>query len=38
VATVAALKTKLAEYQAGQAVVMQVERSGVLLYVTLELE
>ena len=38
VASVAALKTKLEEYKAGQPVVMQVERSGVLMYVTIELE
>ena len=38
VSTVAALKTKLAEYKAGDPVVMQVERSGVLMYVTIELE
>ncbi len=38
VSTVVALKTKLLEYKAGDAVVMQVERSGVLMYVTIELE
>jgi serine protease Do len=38
VSTVATLKSKLAEYKAGEAVVMQVERSGVLMYVTIELE
>ncbi|HEV8039093.1 MAG TPA: trypsin-like peptidase domain-containing protein [Bryobacteraceae bacterium] len=38
VATVAALKSKLDEYKAGEPIVMQVERSGVLLFVTLELE
>src|ERR1700719_1130927 len=35
VSTVATLKSKLAEYKAGEAVVMQVERSGVLMYVTI---
>jgi len=38
VSTVAALKSKLGEYKAGEAIVMQVERSGVLTYVTIELE
>jgi len=38
VATVAALKTKLDQYKAGDPVVLQVERSSVLMYVTLELE
>jgi serine protease Do len=38
VASVGALKTKLDEYKAGQPVVMQVERSGVLMFVTIELE
>jgi serine protease Do len=38
VVTVDALKTKLNEYKAGDAVVMQVERSGVLTFVTIELE
>jgi len=38
VATVPALKSKLNEYKAGEPVVMQVERSGVLLFVTIELE
>lgn len=38
VTTVAALKKKLDEYQAGQPVVMQIERSGTLMFVTLELE
>jgi serine protease Do len=38
VATVPALKSKLDEYKAGEPVVMQVERSGVLLFVTIELE
>ncbi|HLK20414.1 MAG TPA: trypsin-like peptidase domain-containing protein [Bryobacteraceae bacterium] len=38
VSTVAVLKSKLAEYKAGEPVVMQVERSGVLMYVTIELE
>jgi serine protease Do len=38
VASVAALKTKLDEYKAGQPVVMQVERSGVLMFVTIEME
>jgi serine protease Do len=36
--TVAALKKKLDEYKSGQPVVMQIERSGVLMFVTLELE
>jgi serine protease Do len=38
VVTVSALKTKLDEYKPGQPVVMQVERSGVLMFVTIELE
>ena len=38
VSTVAALKQKLDEYKSGQEVVMQVERSGRLMYVTIELE
>jgi serine protease Do len=38
VATVAALKKKLDEYKPGDPVVMQVERSGVLMFVTIELE
>jgi len=38
VVTVSSLKTKLDEYKAGDPVVMQVERSGVLMYVTIELE
>jgi len=38
VTTVNALKKKLDEYQSGQPVVMQIERSGGLLFVTLELE
>jgi serine protease Do len=38
VATVSALKSKLDEYKAGEPIVMQVERSGVLLFVTIELE
>ncbi len=38
VATVAVLRAKLDEYKAGQPVVLQVERSGVLLFVTIELE
>jgi len=38
VVTVDALKKKLAEYKAGDPVVMQVERSGVLMFVTIELE
>jgi len=38
VASVAALKKKLDEYKAGDPVVMQVERSGVLMFVTIELE
>jgi serine protease Do len=38
VTTVAALKSKLDSYKTGDPVVMQVERSGVLMFVTLELE
>ena len=38
VVTVSSLKTKLDEYKAGDTVVMQVERSGVLMFVTIELE
>jgi serine protease Do len=38
VSTVAALKNKLDEFKAGQEVVMQIERSGRLMLVTLELE
>jgi serine protease Do len=38
VTTVAALKTKLKEYKSGQPIVMQIERSSVLMYVTIELE
>ena len=38
VSSVAALKTKLDEYKAGDPVVLQIERSSVLMYVTLELE
>jgi serine protease Do len=38
VASVAALKKKLDEYKPGDPIVMQVERSGVLLFVTIELE
>jgi serine protease Do len=38
VSTVAALKSKLDEFKAGQEVVMQIERSGRLMFVTLELE
>jgi len=38
VSTVQALKNKLNEFKAGQEVVMQIERSGRLMLVTLELE
>ena len=38
VATVDALKKKLEEFKSGDSVVMQVERSSRLTYVTLELE
>ncbi len=38
VSTVAALKNRLNEFKTGQEVVMQIERSGRLMYVTLELE
>lgn len=38
VSTVAALKNRLAEFKIGQEVVMQIERSGRLMLVTLELE
>ena len=38
VATVAALKTKLDAYKTGEPVVLQIERSGVLMFVTFELE
>jgi S1-C subfamily serine protease len=38
VTTVAALKNKIGEFQPGQEVVMQIERSGRLMFVTLELE
>jgi serine protease Do len=38
VSTVAALKTRINEFKTGQEVVMQIERSGRLMYVTLELE
>ncbi len=38
VSTVAALKAKLDQYKAGEPVVMQIERSSVLMFVTLELE
>ncbi len=38
VSTVAALKDRLSEFKAGQEVVMQIERSGRLMLVTLELE
>ena len=38
VSTVAALKTKIDQFKIGQEVVMQIERSGRLMYVTLELE
>ena len=37
-ATVDALKKKLDEYKPGAAIVMQVERSGHLLYIPIELE
>jgi hypothetical protein len=35
---VAALKNRLNEFKTGQEVVMQIERSGRLMFVTLELE
>src|ERR1700730_17408333 len=38
VSTIAALKSRLGEFKTGQEVVMQIERSGRLMYVTLELE
>src|SRR5579864_4392659 len=38
VSTVAALKNRLNEFKTGQEVVMQIERSGRLMFVTLELE
>ena len=38
VSTVAALKKKLDEYQVGQPIVMQVERAGGLMFITIELE
>ena len=38
VVTVSSLKSKLDEYKSGQPVVMQVQRSGVLMFVTIELE
>jgi serine protease Do len=38
VSTVAALKNRINEFKTGQEVVMQIERSGRLMYVTLELE
>ena len=38
VTTVAALKAKLKDYKTGQPIVMQIERSSVLMYVTIELE
>ena len=38
VSTVAALKNKIDEFKPGQEVIMQIERSGRLMYVTLELE
>ncbi|HEY6391799.1 MAG TPA: trypsin-like peptidase domain-containing protein [Bryobacteraceae bacterium] len=38
VSTVAALKTKLDEFKPGDPVVMQIERAGRLMFVTLELE
>jgi serine protease Do len=38
VSTVVALKNKINEFKPGQEVIMQIERSGRLMYVTLELE
>ena len=38
VSTVAALKNKIDQFKVGQEVVMQIERSGRLMLVTLELE
>jgi len=38
VSTVAALKGKINEFKPGQEVIMQIERSGRLMYVTLDLE
>jgi serine protease Do len=38
VSTVAALKNKINEFKPGQEVIMQIERSGRLMYVTLDLE
>jgi serine protease Do len=38
VSTVAALKNRINEFKPGQEVVMQIERSGRLMYVTLDLE
>jgi serine protease Do len=38
VSTVAALRNKINEFKPGQEVVMQIERSGRLMYVTLDLE
>jgi serine protease Do len=38
VSTVAALKNRINEFKTGQEVVIQIERSGRLMYVTLELE
>jgi serine protease Do len=38
VSTVAALKTRLDEFKAGEPVVMQIERAGRLMFVALELE
>jgi serine protease Do len=38
VSTVASLKEKLQQYKTGDQIVMQVERSSVLMYVTIELE
>jgi len=38
VSSVAALKNKIDEFKPGQEVIMQIERSGRLMYVTLELE
>jgi serine protease Do len=38
VSTVAVLRNKINEFKSGQEVVMQIERSGRLMYVTLDLE
>jgi S1-C subfamily serine protease len=38
ISTVAVLKNKINEFKTGQEVVMQIERSGRLMFVTLELE